>query len=319
MYFESHYFMNVHEHHLSGSRMRVFSIAIVFVACFFSGVSARAMGMYFSTKVDSIPRNLSPANDTTFNCIPKNVTLRWSPGTSFDNSYFVEVASDSTFENPLVSEVVVINTALVCPVPQADTLLYWRVRTQFDTTAIWHFSLKRPQALVTIAPTADTITDNPVKFVWSFGPGGDRTEILIEGDAYTRRDTVSKDTSFYATLLGFKAYTWRVRTLCGDGFSDWSTPRSFYLNTVTNDVAGDVRGAGSLRWEADLLSHFIALHRTDNSSVGNVRILSLLGSTVCSADIQTASGAIDIRALAGGVYLLVVGDGTDVVRFNVTR
>lgn len=294
-------------------------IIMLFIATVLSWTSAQGMAIHSHRMVDSIPRNLYPANDTTFNCIPKNVTLRWSPGTSFDNSYFVEVSADSTFENPLVSEVVVINTSLVCPVPQSDTLLYWRVRTQFDTTAIWHFSLKRPQPLTTFAPSADTVTDNPILFVWSFGAGGDRTELLIEGDAYTRRDTISKDTSFFATLLGFKSYTWRVRTLCGDGFSDWSTPRSFYLNTITNDVAVDASASSRLRFESDPQSQFLVLHRTDDSPVGNVSIVSLLGTTVTTAEIQSPSGTLDIRSLANGVYVLVARNGAEIIRLNVRR
>jgi hypothetical protein len=282
------------------------------VACALAGISGSASGSLHSmqrVRVDSIPRNLSPKNDTVFNCIPATVTLRWSPGTSFDNSYFVELSGDSTFENPIVSEVVVINTSFVCPVPQADTTVYWRIRTQFDTTAIWRITLRRPLVPTTLLPSTDTVTDNPVRFAWNKASGGSTTELLIEGEAYTRRDTVADDTTHYATLLGFKSYSWRVRTLCGDGHSDWSVPRTFYLNTVTNSVAFEQSSLLPVHIDSDPASNFLFIRHENGVALGTIRILSLLGNTVATA---SAAGSpqlmMDIRSLSSGVYLLAGED-----------
>ncbi|MFM2133309.1 MAG: hypothetical protein RL156_590 [Bacteroidota bacterium] len=288
--------------------MKLFVMAIVTgILCWNSGMARPAMSSMSGILVDSIPRNLSPQNDTTFGCIPKTVVLRWSQGTSFDNSYFVELSADSTFENPIVSEVVVLNTKFECPVPQADTTLYWRIRTQFDTTAIWHFTLRRPGIPTTVSPTADTITDNPVKFVWNASSGGNQSEVLIEADAYSRRDTVTNDTVHYATLLGFKSYTWRVRTLCGDGFSEWSAPRTFYLNTVTNSVDAQALGGSPIGVEADPASQYLFVRHQEGVALGSIRVVSVLGHTVALADAAGASEAtMDIRSLSSGVYFLVV-------------
>ncbi|MFM8474100.1 MAG: T9SS type A sorting domain-containing protein [Candidatus Kapaibacterium sp.] len=291
--------------------MKSFSCALIVCVIGALPFTVHAGVLRSAMRVDSIPRNLSPQNDTVFRCIPGSVVLRWSPGTSFDNSYFIELSSDSTFENPIVSEVVIINTSFVCPVPQSDTTLYWRVRTQFDTTAIWRFTLRRPSVPTAFLPASDTVTDNPVKFVWSGSAGGDRTELLIEGEAYTRRDTVAADTAHYVTLLGFKTYTWRVRTLCGDGHGDWSASRSFYLNTVTNSVSLDPVSASPVVADADPSSSMLVLRHREGASLGTVRILSMIGTTVATADAEGASVlSVDIRALASGVYFLVGESGS---------
>ncbi len=303
--------------------MKVFRLALLMCILPVVSASAGTMSGHASwLRADSIPRNLSPQNDTTFRCIPGTVTLRWSPGTSFDNSYFVELSPDSTFENPIVSEVVIINTSFVCPVPQSDTTLYWRIRTQFDTTAIWRFTLRRPTVPTTLLPSADTVVENPVKFVWNGSAGGSRTEVLIEGEAYTRRDTVDKDTVHYSTLLGFKSYTWRVRTLCGDGHSDWSAPRTFYLNTVTNSVALEPSSSSPVVIESDPASTMLFVRHREGVSLGTVRIVSVLGHTVATADADgTSQISMDIRALGNGVYFLVGENGVGQwsSRLQITR
>jgi hypothetical protein len=284
-----------------------FVVAIAGILFFNLAVARPALNSMNAIRVDSIPRNLSPRNDTTFGCIPKTVVLRWSQGTSFDNSYFVELSADSTFENPIVSEVVILNTKFECPVPQADTTLYWRIRTQFDTTAIWRFTLRRPGIPTTVLPTADTVTDNPVKFVWNASSGGSKSEVLIEADAYNRRDTVESDTVLFATLLGFKSYSWRVRTLCGDGFSEWSAPRTFYLNTVTNSVDAQTPSGSPIGVEADPASQYLFVRHKDGTALSTVRIVSVLGHTVALVDAAGASQAnIDIRSLSSGVFFLLV-------------
>ncbi len=188
---------------------------------------------------DSIPHSVSPRNDSNFFCIPDSIELRWTPGVSFFDSYYVEVCADSQFQQLIVNDVVFHDTTRKIRVPHADTTLYWRIRTDFDTTAIWHFRLHKPVAGSIVSPLADSLSDMNVAFVWHPVSGADRYEILIESENYTQHDTVSsKDTSTHYVVLGNKSYTWKVRALCGDGVGEWSNSGKFTIVGNTDVFSG---------------------------------------------------------------------------------
>ena len=281
---------------------------LVALATAYSAFAGREGSRRVSPLDDLIPHSVSPANDSVFQCIPQRVKLVWSTGTSFDNSYFVEVSVDSSFTTPIISDVVVFDTVDFIAVPRADTMFYWRVRTQFDTTAIWRFKLKTGQRTTTASPSKDTITDNPVHFFWHPMSGVGSYELYIESNAYTRSDTV-KDTSAWVTLLGYKSYTWKVRGLCGDGATDWSNQSTFYLNVETNGVYADASNSET-PWRLDSRAKrlFYSAQPGPERQI-TVLVYDLLGSVVSQRNLSSATeGSLDLSKHQRGAYMIVWND-----------
>ncbi len=258
--------------------------AIVVVTLFLSSserVFAVGSGGHERVQIDSIPHNVSPKNDSTLRCIPNHVQLKWTVGISFTDAYYVEISRDSNFFTPDFSQVVFHDTTYNYSVPQHDTTFYWRIRTDFDTTAIWHFNLRQPIAGTIASPLADTVTDYTVHFFWHPNPSGDRYELLIESDAFSLRDTVSsKDTSTSITLLGSKTYTWKFRPLCGDGVGMWSNSGMVYIDATQQDVAEQSGNTDGFRVYFNASASAIMVNAPQNTPMTKYSVYNLNGQPV---------------------------------------
>jgi len=272
-----------------------------------SSLHARHDGtLHRKALLDSIPHSLSPRNDSTMYCIPSNITLVWSPGVSFNDSYYVEVCGDSSFQNLIVNDVVYHDTTRKVHLPHADTSVYWRIRTDFDTTAIWRINLHLPKAGSIASPLADTVRDYSVLFKWHPNSGGDRYELLIESNAFTLRDTVlAKDTSTHVTVLGSKYYSWKMRSLCGDGVGEWSNSGNFYVDLQPNDVFDNQQtpDQASIRTNSD--ASLLILHAPQNEVLQSYSIYNLVGDLISSSQVpQQQEISIQCNRLTKGAVMV---------------
>ncbi len=265
---------------------------------------------------DSIPHSVAPRNDSTMTCIPTSIELRWTPGVSFFDSYYVEVSGDSSFQNLIVNDVVFHDTTRIIHLPRADTSVYWRIRTDFDTTAIWRLNLRIPKAGSIVSPKADTVKDYTVKLVWNANSSGDRYELLVESEAFTLRDTVSyKDTSASVTVLGNKSYTWKMRPLCGDGVGEWSNSGSFFVDLAPNAVYEDLRSTES-SWLRSTADGSLLLVRAPESEVlQQLNVYNLAGELVFHANLDgVAEYQLSSSLLAKGALMIQLRSDRNIFR-----
>lgn len=116
----------------------------------------------------------------------------------------------------------------------------------YDTKPTWEGSLSQPEA---ISPSNDTIITLPTNLVWTSsiltsvekGKNEISSSILYQVEVCTMenfsvspvyKDEISGTSSFVNALSGGTKFYWRVRSVSGTLFSEWSPTSSFTIKTT---------------------------------------------------------------------------------------
>ncbi len=187
------------------------------------------------------PNLLSPPDNATDIQIP--VTLSWS-NVSGAQFYALQVSTNSTFDNLLVDVKNITKNSFTLTNLNDNTTYYWRVSAIKDgKTSNWSipFSFKT-KAFQLLAPLVHSPTDgetsvalNPT-FIWSHVDGAEKYHLqaclddtfddfalLINNNEIADTFYISPTKFFPKTL-----YYWRVRSIKGNSFSNWSQIKTFW-------------------------------------------------------------------------------------------
>jgi hypothetical protein len=185
-------------------------------------------------KQSTPPTRLSPADGTQFFDQP---AFRWTP-TEGARRYRLQVAQDPSFGNP-IDDVTTDSTSYTTnSTYPADTILYWRVRTDdengvgltWSTTGTFQKKLAAPAA----SPTNATAGESLPVWSWSAVQGAVSYDIQIDkpnGESETFTGFRMPAASF-KTLTGTGIFHWRVRAdFAKQGFGTtpgpWSATQPF--------------------------------------------------------------------------------------------
>ncbi len=199
-------------------------------------------GVASFTTVKSQPADVvleSPSNKSIGNV--KNTTLRWRESKRA-TTYIVDVATDSSFVNKVVSGKLVSGPTLDVAL-DANTTCYWRVRAGNSTgtspwSEVWSFQTRpnRPSQSILINPlnksTGEVVNTH---FVWQAQNPNEGFTLQVARDSvftFKEREINLRETAWRDTLEASTTYYWRVRASNVVESGDWSETWSFGTGTT---------------------------------------------------------------------------------------
>lgn len=265
-------------------------------------------------EMTAFPTLALPATDVT----ETEFTANWVPSPySFD--YYLDVATDSNFVNPVVGyDNVVVDTNFLVVTPPTKTQEYfYRVRVKYGDTAVsvnsnvistQYFSLNPPVCLIATDTTSTSFTANWTKcdeaLSYNLEVASDETfSTLVSGyDPINTTDTTHSVTG----LIAGGTYYYRVKTI-------YSAGESVYSNIV---MVSTIDGLDKINNLTDYLikDNSIILNNLPNNAT--INIYDITGKTYFNAHIN--SNKIEIPISDKGVYLLEVKTQDEVWRLKFT-
>lgn len=222
--------------------------------------------------VMDIPELSSPADAASD--IEVQPDLSWTTTDANIQKYNLQLAAESGFSSPLIDETNLSSSGTSYSVTSAldnETTYYWRVRSEYDTTAsAWSetFSFTTeaglPAKILLSSPT-DASTDVSLEptFSWVADANTDAYQIQISGSTDFSGSLIFDHDSISASqyiindsdlLVSATTYYWRVQGLNDVGTGDWSDTFSFTtIRSVPElvspaDEATDIPVDESFRW-----------------------------------------------------------------------
>ncbi len=190
--------------------------------------------MWFSTIFEPVVLHL-PSDDTT--SLPLNVSLHWHPIEEI-NSYMVQAATDSLFENIVFEKDDVTDTTAEVSGLTYATEYFWRVRAKTidvigQWSEVWSFTTLLPPPNLRLPPDKSYGHEKQVKMEWDAVEGGTKYSIQISekedfSSLFFSGAAQNNDSHIIELLEYFTTYYWRIRAL--DEFERpgaWSQPWSF--------------------------------------------------------------------------------------------
>jgi hypothetical protein len=171
--------------------------------------------------------------------------------------------------------------------------------------SVYRIALDIPFCGVPEDAAVDMLMPNAVRLDWSDVP--DATSYQIEGRKLGGAPrTATRTTSSFVRsgLLANQSYAWRIRSVCGPLFSQW-TP----LDTFTTPLSR-VAGIGQASIYPNPSQGMIQVVITEQAP-GMIQVLDATGRTVLGLRAeQPGSYALDLRDQADGLYLIKMGEET---------
>lgn len=194
----------------------------------------------FSFKVKSQlspPNLLSPADNAVGQ--DKDITLAWS-SVAGAAKYKLQVATNSSFSNLVVSEYLTSTSRLVNGLNNNDTY-YWRVLSndgsddsQWSVTRTFNTKVASP-VLIMPADNASNVA-RTFTYYWMSVQGASKYQIMVSKDVNFATIIIDEEstTTNYALLNSLEygtQYHWRVRAYGNGAYGDWSAVRAFTVKS----------------------------------------------------------------------------------------
>ncbi len=214
--------------------------------------------------VMDIPELNSPADAATDISVMPD--LSWTATDAGIQEFNLQVAAESGFSSPIIDEANLPSSGTSYSVSSSfdnETTYYWRVRSEYDTTAsAWSetFSFTTEAGLpskITLNSPADGASDIAIEptFSWTADPNSGTYQIQISssndfsGSLVFDRDSISA-TQYVITdedlLISASTYYWRVQGLNEEGTGDWSDTRSFTTIKSVPELISPADGASDI-------------------------------------------------------------------------
>lgn len=259
--------------------------------------------------------------------LPSFITFRWG-GVIFATSYRLEVATDTTFTQPVLVDTTLAGTQLGVSLA-AGTRYVWRVRASnaggsSAPSSTWSFTTQQFPAQVVLQSPVNlaTISSDTLLLVWSSGgTQEERYWLELATDplfASSTIDSTLTDTSkVVRQLQNNQGYWWKVRAGNNAGWGPFSQTRRFSV------IVTSVAGTPSLPTEYMLAQNYpnpfnpstVVAYALPQETRVTLEVYSLIGERIAVLvdGMQPAgfySATFDAAGLASGLYIYRMRAGT---------
>ena len=290
-------------------------------------LSDKGMFTYIDTLYENMqkPILLNPENNSLVSNIEQNLT--WKKVTDNDK-YILQLSYDSIFSKNIILDTLLVkeqnqfpNSSIEVKSLMHCNQYYWRVASKKINTIKWSDTFTF-QTLVEIPelqlPMNNTeIKEDSIEFRWQPANNALRYHLQISTDSLFESLIYSQDTIpvNYLTLTNLtfdKPLYWRLRTICSQGYGEWSVTWSFLIKDISSINESDSK--------INIISpnpanDFITINLQPSEGIkleegSLVEIYDMLGVKVISELIHpmTSSHRMNVKRLPVGLYFVKIGD-----------